>query len=91
MQIVKDYVQRWYESGLDPDEYICHQKQGNLVEIEEAATLERRTVLTFCSNDVLGLVQEEAVKQAAINAILQYGTSNSSCSVLSGELLYINS
>jgi len=28
------YVQRWYESGLDPDEYICHQKQGNLVEIE---------------------------------------------------------
>lgn len=86
MQIVKDYVQRWYESGLDPDEYICHQKQGNLVEIEEAATGKRRTVLTFCSNDVLGLVQEEAVKQAAINAILQYGTSNSSCSVLSGRI-----
>jgi glycine C-acetyltransferase len=86
VQIVKEYVQRWYESGLDPDEYICHQKQGNLVEIEEAATGERRTVLTFCSNDVLGLVHEEAVKQAAIDAILQYGTSNSACSVLSGRI-----
>ncbi|HEY9873492.1 MAG TPA: aminotransferase class I/II-fold pyridoxal phosphate-dependent enzyme [Candidatus Obscuribacterales bacterium] len=86
MQIVKEYVQRWYESGLDPDEYICHQKQGNLVEIEEAATGERRTVLSFCTNDVLGLVQEEAVKQAAIDAILKYGTSNSSCSVLSGRI-----
>lgn len=86
MQTVKEYVQRWYESGLDPDEYICHQKQGNLVEIEEAQTGKRRTVLSFCTNDVLGLVQEEAVKQAAIDAILQYGTSNSSCSVLSGRI-----
>ena len=86
MQVVKEYVQRWYESGLDPDEYICHQKQGNLVEIEAAATGKRQTVLTFCTNDVLGLVQEEAVKQAAIDAILQYGTSNSSCSVLSGRI-----
>ena len=86
MQVVKEYVQRWYESGLDPDEYVCHNKQGNLVEIEEAATGERQTVLTFCTNDVLGLVQEEAVKQAAINAILQYGTSNSSASVLSGRI-----
>jgi len=37
------------ESGLDPDEYICHQKQGNLVEIEEPATGERQTVLSFCT------------------------------------------
>jgi glycine C-acetyltransferase len=86
VQIVKEYVQRWYESGLDPDEYICHQKQGNLVEIEEATTGSRQTVLSFCTNDVLGLVQEEAVKQAAIDAILKYGTSNSSCSVLSGRI-----
>lgn len=86
MQVVKEYVQRWYESGLDPDEYICHQKQGNLVEIESAATGKHQTVLTFCTNDVLGLVQDEAVKQAAIDAIIQYGTSNSSCSVLSGRI-----
>jgi glycine C-acetyltransferase len=86
VQIVKEYVQRWYESGLDPDEYICHQKQGNLVEIEEAATGKRHNVITFCSNDVLGLVHDEAVKQAAIDAILQYGTSNSACSVLSGRI-----
>lgn len=86
MQVVKEYVQRWYESGLDPDEYICHGKDGNLVDIEEAATGLRRTVLTFCTNDVLGLVQNKAVQQAAIDSILQYGTSNSSCSVLSGRI-----
>lgn len=87
MQVVKEYVQRWYESGLDPDEYICHaMKEGNLVEIEEAATGVRKTVLTFCTNDVLGLVQNKAVQQAAIDAILQYGTSNSSTSVLSGRI-----
>ncbi|MBD2462334.1 aminotransferase class I/II-fold pyridoxal phosphate-dependent enzyme [Oscillatoria sp. FACHB-1407] len=86
MQVVKEYVQRWYESGLDPDEYICHRKQGNLIEIEEAETGKRRTVLTFCTNDVLGLVQNPAVQQAAIDSILQYGTSNSSCSVLSGRI-----
>ncbi|MEB3358395.1 MAG: aminotransferase class I/II-fold pyridoxal phosphate-dependent enzyme [Synechococcales bacterium] len=86
MQVVKEYVQRWYESGLDPDEYICHRRQGNLVEIEEAATGIHRTVLTFCTNDVLGLVQNPAVQQAAIDAICQYGTSNSSCSVLSGRI-----
>ena len=86
MQIIKDYVQRWYESDLDPDEYVCYEKQGNLVEIEETGTGRRQTALTFCTNDVLGLVQEEAVKQAAVDAIWRYGTSNSSCSVLSGRI-----
>lgn len=86
MQVVKEYVQRWYESGLDPDEYICHKKQGNVVEIEEADTGKRRVVLTFCTNDVLGLTQEESVKQAAIDSIVHYGTSNSSTSVLSGRI-----
>lgn len=86
MQVVKEYVQRWYESGLDPDEYICHSKEKNFVEIEEAETGRRRTALTFCTNDVLGLVQNKAVQQAAIDAILQYGTSNSSTSVLSGRI-----
>lgn len=86
MQVVQEYVQRWYESGLDPDEYICHGRSGNLVDIEEASTSLRRTVLTFCTNDVLGLVQHESVQKASIDAILQYGTSNSSCSVLSGRI-----
>ncbi|MGI0489912.1 aminotransferase class I/II-fold pyridoxal phosphate-dependent enzyme [Pantanalinema rosaneae CENA516] len=86
MQVVKEYVQRWYESGLDPDEYICHKRQGNIVEIEDTSTGKRHTVLTFCTNDVLGLTQDDAVKQAAIDSILQYGTSNSSCSVLSGRI-----
>ncbi|MGJ3244853.1 MAG: aminotransferase class I/II-fold pyridoxal phosphate-dependent enzyme [Elainellaceae cyanobacterium] len=86
MQVVKEYVQRWYESGLDPDEYICHGRHGNFIDIEEASSGDRRTVLTFCTNDVLGLVQNKRVQQAAIDAIMQYGTSNSSCSVLSGRI-----
>ncbi|MBW4417703.1 MAG: aminotransferase class I/II-fold pyridoxal phosphate-dependent enzyme [Myxacorys californica WJT36-NPBG1] len=86
MQVVKEYVRRWYDSGLEPDEYICHARQGNIVEIEDAETGKRHTVLTFCTNDVLGLTQNESVKQAAIDAILQYGTSTSSTSVLSGRV-----
>jgi glycine C-acetyltransferase len=70
---------------LDPDEYIVHSRQGNIVEIEDAAG-HRRQVLTFCTNDVLGLTQNPAVQQAAIDAILHYGTSNSSTSVLSGRI-----
>jgi glycine C-acetyltransferase len=86
VQVVKEYVRRWYDSGLEPDEYICHARQGNIVEIEDAETGNRHTVLTFCTNDVLGLTQNESVKQAAIDAILQYGTSTSSTSVLSGRI-----
>lgn len=86
MQVVKEYVQRWSETGLDPDEFICHGKQGNLIEIEDAETGRHSKVLTFCTNDVLGLVQNKAVQQAAIDAVIKYGTSNSSCSVLSGRI-----
>jgi len=86
VEVVQEYMQGLYDSGLYPDHYICHQKRGNLVEIEEEATGVRHEVLTFCTNDVLGLVQSEAVKQAAIDAILQYGTSNSSCPTLSGRM-----
>ncbi len=86
MEVVREYMQGLYDNGIYPDQYICHQKQSNLVEIEEEATGIRYQVLTFCTNDVLGLVQSEAVKQAAIDAILQYGTSNSSCSTLSGRI-----
>ncbi len=86
MQVVKEYVQCIDQLGLLPDEYICHHKEGNLVEIEEGATGRRRTVLTFCTNDVLGLVQNPAVQQAALDSIHQYGTSNSSTSALSGRI-----
>ncbi len=86
MQVVKEYVERWFDSELDPDEYLCHRKQGNQVEIEDANTGVRHSVLTFCTNDVLGLVQNPQVQQAAIDAILSHGTSNSSCSVLSGRI-----
>lgn len=86
MQIVREYVSKAVDQGLSPDRYIVHGKQANLVDIEEAATGTRRQVLSFCSNDVLGLAQEASVKQAAIDAILRYGTSNSACSTLSGRI-----
>lgn len=86
MDVVNDYVQHLQASGSYPDKFICHHKQGNLVELEEASTGKYRKVLTFCTNDVLGLAQADSVKQAAIAAIGQYGTSNSSCSVLSGRI-----
>ncbi|MEM8807836.1 MAG: aminotransferase class I/II-fold pyridoxal phosphate-dependent enzyme [Cyanobacteria bacterium P01_G01_bin.38] len=86
MEVVNDYMHHLHGSGLYPDKFICHQKHGNRIEIEEAATGRRHQVLTFCTNDVLGMAQAEPVKQAAIDAIMQYGTSNSSCSVLSGRI-----
>lgn len=86
MQVVKEYVQRIDGDGLLPDEFICYGRQGNLVDVEEAATGDRQTLLTFCTNDVLGLVQNKAVQQAAIDSILQYGTSNSSTGPLSGRI-----
>ncbi|WP_017325711.1 aminotransferase class I/II-fold pyridoxal phosphate-dependent enzyme [Synechococcus sp. PCC 7336] len=86
MEVVEEYMQGLHGSGLYPDKFVCHNKQGNWVDLEEASTGKRHRVLTFCTNDVLGLVQSEAVRQAAIDAVLQYGTSNSSCSVLSGRI-----
>jgi glycine C-acetyltransferase len=85
VRVVQEYVQRWYDSDLAPNEYIVHGRNGNIVEIEDESG-KRRNVLTFCTNDVLGLTQNESVKQAAIDSILQYGTSTSSTSVLSGRI-----
>ncbi|WP_013325448.1 aminotransferase class I/II-fold pyridoxal phosphate-dependent enzyme [Gloeothece verrucosa] len=86
MEVVQDYMQALYESGLYPDKFVCHYKQGNFVDVEDPSTGQHYKLLTFCTNDILGLVQSEAVKRAAIEAIWQYGTSNSSCSVLSGRI-----
>ena len=86
MEVVQEYMQGLYASDLYPDHYICHGKQGNQVEIEEPHSGKRHKVLTFCTNDILGLVQSESVQQASIDAIVQYGTSNSSCPTLSGRI-----
>lgn len=86
MEVIQEYMQGLYASDLYPDHYICHHKQGNQVDIEEAHSGKRHRVLTFCTNDILGLVQSERVQQAAIDAITRYGTSNSSCPTLSGRI-----
>ncbi len=86
MEVVQKYVQGLRGQGLYPDQYVCHQKHGNTVDIEDEATGKRYQALTFCTNDILGLTQSESVKKAAIDSILQYGTSNSSCHALSGRI-----
>lgn len=86
MEVVKNYVQAAYQNGVEPDNYICHRKRQNQVDIEDESTGKRYRVLTFCTNDVLGLTQSPSVKAAAINAIQEYGTSNSSCGPLSGRI-----
>ncbi|MEM7797222.1 MAG: aminotransferase class I/II-fold pyridoxal phosphate-dependent enzyme [Cyanobacteria bacterium P01_C01_bin.118] len=86
MEVVNDYVQRLHASGLYPDKFICHEKNGNQIDVEEQSTGKRHQVLTFCTNDVLGMAQDKAVTQAAIDSIRRFGTSNSSCSVLSGRI-----
>ena len=60
MEVVNDYVQRLHASGLYPDKFICHQKNGNQIEVEEQGTGKRHQVLTFCTNDVLGMAQDKA-------------------------------
>jgi len=86
MEIVKSYVQAVYQNEVQPDSYICHRKNQNQVEIEDETTGKRHCVLTFCTNDVLGLTQSPRVKAAAIQAIQEFGTSNSSCAPLSGRI-----
>lgn len=63
MQVIQEYVQKLHAHGFYPDEYICHGKEGNLIDIEEPVSQRRLKVLTFCTNDVLGLVQNPRVKQ----------------------------
>ncbi|MDJ0592002.1 MAG: hypothetical protein QNJ72_18765 [Pleurocapsa sp. MO_226.B13] len=86
MEVIREYIQGLDRHGIYPDRYICYQKQGNLVEIEAEVTGIRQQVLSFCTNDILGRSQSKTVKQAAIDAIVRYGTSNSSCPMLSGRI-----
>lgn len=86
MKVVSQYMASVHEHELYPDKYICHQKHGNQIEIEEESTGTRHSVLTFSTNDVLGLTHCDSVRAAAVEAIHRYGTSNSSCSTLSGRI-----
>ncbi|MEA5566626.1 pyridoxal phosphate-dependent aminotransferase family protein [Anabaena sp. UHCC 0399] len=86
MEIIQNYLKSLRDSGFYPEKYTVNYKNGNLVEIENQFNQEQRKVLTFCTNDILGLTQSELVRRTAIEAIVEYGTSNSSCSVLSGRI-----
>lgn len=86
MKVVQEYIRSLHQHNAYPDTYIVHEKQGNIFTIQAKGSEKLKSVLTFCTNDLLGLAQSEAVKQSAIEAIHRYGTSNSSASVLSGRI-----
>ena len=86
MKIVKDYISELQQIDAYPDRYTVVSKEGNLMAVKENNGDRVIKAISFCSNDILGLSQSEAVKQAAINAIYQYGTSNSGCSLLNGRI-----
>ena len=86
MKVVREYMAQINAQKLYPKKYICLEKKGNQYKIEDSTNGEKYSVLTFCSNDLLGMAQNAHVKQAAIDAILNFGTSNSSCEALSGRI-----
>ena len=86
MKIIKNYISELRKVGAYPDKYTIVLKEGNLITVKENNLDRVIKAINFCSNDILGLSQSEAVKRAAINAIHKYGTSNSACSLLSGRI-----
>ncbi len=85
MQVVDDYLHSVVAADLDPDEFVVREKQGNTVVMECKRTGRVHRVLNFCDNDILGFAQDRAVKDAAIQAIEDFGTSNSGCMALCGR------
>ncbi len=85
MQVVDDYLRSVISADLDPDEFVVREKQGNTVVMECKRTGRVHQVLNFCHNDILGFSQDRAVKDAAIQAIEDFGTSNSGCMALCGR------
>ncbi|PSL20535.1 aminotransferase class I/II-fold pyridoxal phosphate-dependent enzyme [Shimia abyssi] len=85
MQVVDDYYNSVMSADVDPDEFVVRAKSGNRATIECARTGNTHDVLNFCHNDIFGFSQNRAVKDAAIQAIEDFGTSNSGCMALCGR------
>ena len=86
MKTVKRYIEALTDLDAYPDQYTVTSKVRNRVEVRENNNGKKIEATNFCSNDILGLSQSEMVKQAAIDAIHNYGTSNSGCSLLNGRI-----
>lgn len=86
MQVVNEYIAKVHAANLYPHHYVIHEKRGNRVRVECETSGKMFDALNFGSNDILGLAQHEDVTAAAIAAIQQFGTSNSSCATLSGRI-----
>lgn len=86
MDVLKNYYDNLIKNFHYPSEYLVLEKNRNSVKIQDEAG-EIISCLNFCANDVLGLSTHAAVKAAAIQAIEQYGTSNSGSSGLNGKNL----
>ena len=86
METVRSYIEALFSLDAYPDQYTISSKIGNRVEVIDNDDRKKIEAISFCSNDILGLSQSEAIEQAAINAICKYGTSNSGCSLLNGRI-----
>lgn len=86
MDVVRAYMGQAHAADIYPHHYVCHAKDGNRVTVESEETGRLFEAINFGSNDILGLAGNRFVKQAAIDAIEAFGTSNSSCATLNGRI-----
>ncbi len=86
MQVVENYIRKVEEEGLYPNHYVVHEKNGNHVKVECENSGEYYQAINFGNNDILGFAQHPAIRQASIDAIDRYGTTNSSCHTLCGRI-----
>ena len=86
MKVVEHYIKAVQASNLYPNHYVIHGKNGNEVDIECENSGQRIKATNFGHNDILGLSQHPAIKEAAILAIERFGATNSSCHTLCGRI-----
>lgn len=67
------------DAGLYRKRRVCYSQQGPEMEIDS------RPVLTFCSNDYLGLANHPAINSAFRQAIDRWGTGSGAAHLISGH------
>ena len=79
MQPLKQNLAQRKQQGLYRKRLVMQSAQGVQMRIDG------RDVLSFCSNDYLGLANHPAIKQAFIDAVGQYGVGSGSAHLVNGH------